>query len=124
MKSAAFRMLCRFLIASMFAMSLQPAMAGVIGTEQAIAATSAQAERAALIATLSRSDVASQLQVRLDGHPRTFHHRRQMGVGVDDRVRERVGRLRHAPRLGCDHRLSLAERCDHAAQQCGYTSSL
>ena len=64
MKSAAFRMLCRFLIASMFAMSLQPAMAGVIGTEQAISATSAQAGRAALITTLSRSDVASQLQAQ------------------------------------------------------------
>ena len=62
MKSAAFRMLCRFLIASMFAMSFQSAMAGMIGTEQAVAAASAQAERAALINTLSRSDVANQLQ--------------------------------------------------------------
>jgi hypothetical protein len=64
MKSAAFRMLCRFLIASMFAMSFQPALAGVIGTDQAVAATSAQAGRAALISTLSRSDVASQLQAQ------------------------------------------------------------
>ena len=62
MKSAAFRMLCRFLIASMFAMSFQSAMAGMIGTDQAVAAASTQAERAALINALSRSDVASQLQ--------------------------------------------------------------
>jgi len=62
MKSAAFRMLCRFLIASMFAMSFQSAMAGMIGTDQAVASASTQAERAALINALSRSDVASQLQ--------------------------------------------------------------
>jgi len=55
-------MLCRFLIASMFAMSFQSAMAGMIGTDQAVAAASTQAERAALINALSRSDVASQLQ--------------------------------------------------------------
>lgn len=58
MKSVAFRMLCRVLIVSLFAMSFQPAMAGVIATDQAITTTT---ERAALIGTLSRSDVASQL---------------------------------------------------------------
>jgi hypothetical protein len=62
MKSTAFRILCRLLIASLFAMSFQSAMAGMIGTDQAVATASAQAERAALINTLSRSDVASQLQ--------------------------------------------------------------
>jgi hypothetical protein len=64
MKSAAFRALCRFLIASLFAMSFQSAMAGMIGTDQAVAATSTQSERAALISTLSRSDVAGQLQLQ------------------------------------------------------------
>ena len=39
-------------------MSFQPAMAGVIATDQAITTTT---ERAALIGTLSRSDVASPL---------------------------------------------------------------
>jgi hypothetical protein len=62
MKSAAIRLLCRFLIASMFAMSFPSAMAGMIGTGQAVAAASTQAERTALINTLSRSDVALQLQ--------------------------------------------------------------
>jgi len=61
MKSVAFRMLCRFLIASLFAMSFQPAMAGMIGTGQAITTTSTSTERAALIGTLSRTDVAGQL---------------------------------------------------------------
>lgn len=58
MKSVAFRMLCRVLIVSLFAMSFQPAMAGVIATDQAMTTTT---ERDALISTLSRSDVASQL---------------------------------------------------------------
>ena len=48
----------------MFVMSFQSAMAGMIGTERAVAATSAQAQRAALIDTMSRSDVASQLQLQ------------------------------------------------------------
>src|SRR5580765_1758673 len=61
MKSAAFRMICRLLIASLFAMSFQSAMAGMIGTEQAVTTAPAQDERAALINALSRSDVANQL---------------------------------------------------------------
>ena len=48
----------------MFAMSFQSAMAGMIGTDQAVTAASAQAQRAALIDTMSRGDVASQLQLQ------------------------------------------------------------
>ncbi len=62
MKSAAFRILCRFLIASLFTMSFQSAIAGMIGTDQAVAAASFQGERTALLTTLSRADVAGQLQ--------------------------------------------------------------
>jgi hypothetical protein len=61
MKSVAFRMLCRLLIVSLFALSFQPAMAGVIATDQAITSTAPQTDREALISTLSRSDVAGQL---------------------------------------------------------------
>ena len=61
MKSAAFKMICRLLIASLFAMSFQSAMAGMIGTEQAVTTAPTQSERTALINTLGRSDVASQL---------------------------------------------------------------
>ena len=61
MKSVAFRMLCRILIASLFAMSFQPSMAGTIGTDQAVATAAVSTERAALISTLGRSDVTSQL---------------------------------------------------------------
>lgn len=64
MKSAAFRTLCRFLIASLFTMSFQSAMAGMIGTDQAVAAAFTQSERTALVNTLSRGDVASQLQLQ------------------------------------------------------------
>jgi hypothetical protein len=61
MKSAAFRMICRLLIASMFAMSFQSAMAGMIGTERAVATAPAQGERDALVSTMSRGEVANQL---------------------------------------------------------------
>lgn len=64
MKSVAFKMLCRFLIASLFAMSFQPSMAGMIGTDQAMSTTAMSTERAALIGTLSRTDVAGQLLVQ------------------------------------------------------------
>ena len=64
MKSAAVKMLCRILVASLFAMSFQSAMAGMIGTDQAMAGATAQANRAALVTTISRSDVASQLQLQ------------------------------------------------------------
>lgn len=62
MKSTAFKMLCRLLIVSLFALPFQSAMAGMIGTQQALAVASAQADRDAIVSALTRSDVASQLQ--------------------------------------------------------------
>ena len=41
-----FRMLCRLLIVSLLAMPFSPAMAGMIGTDEALAASTAQANRA------------------------------------------------------------------------------
>jgi len=64
MKSAAVKMLCRLLIASLFAMSLQSAMAGMIGTDQAVASAAASADRTALLTTLSRTEVADQLRLQ------------------------------------------------------------
>ncbi|HEX7436532.1 MAG TPA: PA2779 family protein [Caldimonas sp.] len=64
MKSTAFKMLCRLLIVSLFALPFQSAMAGMIGTQQALAAASAQADRDAIVSALTRSDVASQLQAQ------------------------------------------------------------
>lgn len=62
MKSAAVKMLCRLLIASLFAMSFQSAIAGMIGTDQAVASAAASADRTALLTVLSRSEVADQLR--------------------------------------------------------------
>ena len=64
MTTTVLKFVCRFLIVSLFAMSFQSAMAGMIGTDEAVSAASAQTQRAALMATLSRSDVASQLQAQ------------------------------------------------------------
>src|SRR5438477_3970904 len=57
-----FRMLCRLLIVSLLAMPFSPAMAGMIGTDEALAASTAQANRATVLAALTRGDVATQLQ--------------------------------------------------------------
>lgn len=52
---------CRALVISMFALSFQSAQAGLIGAEQA-AGGSAGADRALVLSTLDRAEVASQLQ--------------------------------------------------------------
>lgn len=62
MKSTAFKMLCRLLVVSLVALSFQPAMAGMISTEQTVAAAAAQANRDIVLSALARSDIASQLQ--------------------------------------------------------------
>jgi len=64
MKSTAFRMLCRVLVLAIFALPLRPATAGMIGTDEAIAAAAAQADRAVINSALSRSDVTRQLQAQ------------------------------------------------------------
>lgn len=64
---------CRLLVVALVALSFQSAQAGLIGAEQAAAATSP--ERALVLATLDRAEVAAQLQA----------------AGVDPRAaRERV----------------------------------
>jgi hypothetical protein len=64
MKSAAVKMVCRLLIASLFAMSFQSAMAGMISTDQVVASAAASADRTALLTTLSRGEVADQLRLQ------------------------------------------------------------
>src|SRR5260370_307464 len=61
MRAAVFKMICRFLIASLTMMSFT-AGAGMIGVDQLTASTSAQADRAAVLAVLDRPEVVSQLQ--------------------------------------------------------------
>jgi hypothetical protein len=65
MKFAAFRMICRFLIASLLALSFTTASAGMIGVDQMSAASAgAQADRIALMNLVARSEVANQLQAQ------------------------------------------------------------
>ena len=52
---------CRVLVVSLFALSFQTAHAGLIGADQAAAGTTSP-ERAMLLSTLDRTDVAAQLQ--------------------------------------------------------------
>lgn len=65
MRSAAFKMICRFLVASLMLMSFTTAQAGMIGVDQLGAASpSVQVDRLALMDLVSRADVASQLQAQ------------------------------------------------------------
>jgi hypothetical protein len=61
MKSAWARIICRLLIVLMVWTPYQVAQAGMIGTDQATAASS-QADRAAVLSFVSRADVAGELQ--------------------------------------------------------------
>jgi hypothetical protein len=63
MRSAVFKMICRFLIASLMMMSFT-AGAGMIGADQLGASSSAQLDRATVLAVLDRPEVASQLQAQ------------------------------------------------------------
>ncbi len=77
MRAAVFKMICRFLIASLTLMSFT-AGAGMIGVDQLAASSSAQLDRAAVMAVLDRPEVVSQLQAQ----------------GVDPQVaRERVAAM-------------------------------
>ena len=62
MKASLFRILCRFLVVSIFALPFQHARAGMIGTDEAITSSSVQADRDLVRSTLARSDVANELQ--------------------------------------------------------------
>ena len=52
---------CRVLVVSLFALSFQTARAGLIGADQA-AGTTVPTERALVLSTLDRAEVAAQLQ--------------------------------------------------------------
>lgn len=60
--SSFFRTLCRLLIVALFAAPFTPAMAAMIGTDQALAPTTSLSHRSTVLAMLERSEVATQLQ--------------------------------------------------------------
>jgi hypothetical protein len=53
---------CRVLVASLLTLSFHTARAGLIGADQAAPAGSASADRALVLSTLDRAEVAAQLQ--------------------------------------------------------------
>src|SRR5512139_1582794 len=63
MKNTMTRMLCTVLIVMMAWTPFQLAQAGMIGTAEQIAATTAHSERSAVLSLIDRADVASKLQV-------------------------------------------------------------
>jgi len=71
------RLLSRLLIVCLIGLPLQ-VNAGLIGTDQAVAASQAQAARATVLSQISRTDVAAQLQA--------------FGIGAQE-ARERVAAL-------------------------------
>ncbi len=94
MKFAAFRFVCRILIASMLLLSFQSAQAGLIGTDQVISASSTQADRDAVLSTLGRAEVVSQLQsMGLD--PQTAKNR--VAAMSDQEVHSLAGKLDTLP---------------------------
>jgi hypothetical protein len=56
------KMTCRALVVSMLTLSFTTARAGMIGADQAAAVQGAQADRAAVMSVLDRSETVAQLQ--------------------------------------------------------------
>lgn len=86
------RALCRLLIVLMAWTPFQLAYAGAISTDQAIG--SAQADRAAVLSLVQRSDVANQLQT-LGVDPSTAKDR--VGAMTDEEVRSLNHQLQSLP---------------------------
>lgn len=64
MKSVTMNILCRVLILAMLSLSFQTASAGIISTDQAVAAATVQTDRAVVMAALSRSEITTQMQAQ------------------------------------------------------------
>jgi hypothetical protein len=94
MKNATLKMISRILIVSMMLLSFQTAQASMIGTDQAIAAASAQSDRTAVLNLLSRSEVSSQLQ-SLGLDPKTAQDR--VAAMTDQEVHALAGKIDSMP---------------------------
>jgi len=94
MKSATFRMICRLLIVSLVVLPFQTASAGMIGTDRAVSASTAQADRQAVLSLISRSEVASQLQ-SMGIDPKTAADR--VTAMTDEEVRTLAGKIDSLP---------------------------
>jgi hypothetical protein len=94
MKPEATKLICRLLVVSMLAMPLQAARAGMISTDQAIATTSAQSDRAAVLSVINRGDIARQLQ-SLGVDPKAASDR--VAAMTDEEVRTLAGKIDSVP---------------------------
>ena len=94
MKSAMTRVLCKLLIVMMAWTPFQAAQAGMIGTSEQIAVSSAQSERGAVLSLISRADVARELQTY--GVDLSSAQERVAAL-TDQEVRSLAGTLNTAP---------------------------
>jgi hypothetical protein len=84
MKQGFFGMISRLLVVSMLMLPFQAIHAGMVSTDQVSAVASAQASRDAVLATLARAEVASQLQAMgIDSNAA----KARVGAMTDDEVR-------------------------------------
>ena len=97
MKTAVMSFICRLLIASLLLLPFQTLQAGMIGTQQAAAVTGAQADRAAVLSVMSRSEVTNQLQA-LGVDVQSAKDR--VAMMSDEEVRSLAGQLGSAPAGG------------------------
>lgn len=94
MKSTLTNLICRFLAAALVLVPFQYAQASMIGTEQAVAAASVQADRNAVTSYLSRAETVSELQsLGLDA--RTAKDR--VAAMTDAEVASLAGKIHAAP---------------------------
>ncbi|MFN2644977.1 MAG: PA2779 family protein [Burkholderiales bacterium] len=89
--------ICRLLVAMMIWTPYQIATAGMIGTDQVVT-SSAQADRAAVLNFVNRSDVANKLQA-LGIDPTNAKDR--VGAMTDEEVQSLAGRINSLP-VGAD----------------------
>jgi len=94
MKHGTMVMICRVLMVSLMFLSFQSARAGMIGTEQFTAADGAQADRAAVISMIDRSEVSQQLQA-MGLEPQAAKDR--VAAMTDDEVQALSGKLDSLP---------------------------
>ena len=94
MKSAFFKMICRLLVVSLITMPFQAVQAGMIGTDRAAAVSSAQADRAAVLAVIARTEVQQQIAA-LGIDPKTASDR--VMAMTNDEVRSLANQLDSAP---------------------------
>lgn len=105
MVATAMRGICRLLVVSVMMLSFQSAWAGMIATQQVMAAGSPQADRVLVQDLLSRSELQNELQ-SLGVDPNAVRDR--VAAMTDEEVKVLAGNLQTAPAGGIHGWLVLA----------------